>query len=52
MPFVSEAQRKMMWAALTNKKLRDRLGMTIQQIKKMLEHDKGGPLPKKARLKK
>jgi DNA-binding transcriptional MerR regulator len=45
MPFKSESQRKLFFAALKSAKLRKRLGVSLAEVKKMLEHDEGGKLP-------
>jgi len=45
MPFVSEKQRKLFWAARKSKRLRKRLGLSEEDVRKMTEHDEGGKLP-------
>ena len=45
MPFVSERQRKLFWAARKNAKLRKRLKMSARDVEKMTAHDAGGRLP-------
>ena len=49
MPFKSQAQRSLFYSALTNPALRRKLKMSLAAIRKMLEHDEGGKLPKKAK---
>ena len=45
MPFKSEAQRRLMWAAKSSSKLRKHLGMSKAAAEKMTAHDAGGKLP-------
>jgi len=49
MPFKSQSQRALFYAALKGKEVRSRLGMSLAAIRKAIEHDTGGKLPKKAR---
>ena len=45
MPFVSERQRKLFWAARKSAKLRKRLKISKADVEKMTAHDAGGRLP-------
>lgn len=48
MPMVSEAQRRLMFAALKNRKLRKRRGISKKAAKAMTSHDTGGKLPERS----
>lgn len=45
MPFKSEAQRRLMWAARRNPRIRKEKGISKAAAHKMTEHDTGGKLP-------
>ena len=45
MPFKSEKQRRLFWAAKGSAKLRQRRGISKKAAGKMTKHDQGGKLP-------
>lgn len=45
MPFKSESQRKLFWAARKDPKVRKRMRLKLKDVKKMTSHDTGGRLP-------
>lgn len=47
MPPVSEQQRKLMWAARTDPKVRKKTGIGLKTAKKFTDADPGGKLPPK-----
>tara|TARA_R100000008_G_C3512811_1_gene129731 strand:- start:150 stop:323 length:174 start_codon:yes stop_codon:yes gene_type:complete len=46
MPFKSQDQRAMFHAAKNDPKLRKKLGLKLSVIKRFLDEDQGGKLPK------
>jgi|TARA_R100001244_G_scaffold113888_1_gene84346 hypothetical protein len=49
MPFKSQDQRALFHAAKNDPELRKRLGLKLSVIKRFLEEDEGGKLPKVSR---
>lgn len=45
MPFGTEKQRAIMYAAKDDPKLREQLGLTLAEVLKMIEHDTNVDLP-------
>ena len=46
MPFKSEKQRKLFWAAKSSARLRRKARLKRSAVDKMTSHDSGGKLPK------
>ena len=46
MPFRSDKQRKLFWAAKSNGKIRRRMGLSRKTVAKILEHDSKRANPK------
>jgi len=49
MPFKSQAQRNLMFAAKNDPKVRKRTGISKKTAEDLTEHDTGGKLPKKVK---
>lgn len=47
MPFVSQKQRALFYAAKRDPAVRKRRGMSEADVDKMIAHDEGGKLPRK-----
>lgn len=49
MPFVSQKQRALFWAAKGNRKVAKKKGLNMKAVEEMTAHDEGGKLPTRAK---